>query len=61
MLLITAIPNLVETWTSGFGFKYISNKEKEQLTRFNLMMFPGTTLLKKTLCGKETVETKEAG
>ncbi|XP_058095073.1 uncharacterized protein LOC131240686 isoform X2 [Magnolia sinica] len=61
MLVITAIPTLVETWTSGFGFKAMSDKEKKQLTRMNLMMFPGTTLLKKTLCRIETMETEEAG
>ncbi|KAL5990184.1 hypothetical protein ACLOJK_011081 [Asimina triloba] len=56
MLVLTAIPALVETWTAGFGFELMSNKEKEQLTRINLMTFPGTTLLKKTLCHVETKE-----
>lgn len=56
MLVLTAIPALVETWTTGFGFELMSNKEKEQLTRINLMTFPGTTLLKKILHNVETLK-----
>ncbi|XP_077252646.1 uncharacterized protein LOC143892062 isoform X2 [Tasmannia lanceolata] len=60
-LVLSAIPSLVDTWTSGFGFKLMDDKEKEQLRRTNLMMFPGTTLLIKNLYGIEAMETEKAG
>eukprot|EP00268_Persea_americana_P044874 TRINITY_DN4541_c0_g1_i2.p1 TRINITY_DN4541_c0_g1~~TRINITY_DN4541_c0_g1_i2.p1 ORF type:complete len:2240 (+),score=513.42 TRINITY_DN4541_c0_g1_i2:581-6721(+) len=61
MLVISAIPDLVDTWTSGFGFAPIDDKEREMLNKINLMVFPGTTLLKKSLNGIEPVETKQTG
>ncbi|XP_021288478.1 increased DNA methylation 1-like [Herrania umbratica] len=48
-LVITAIPNLVETWTEGFGFKPVEDDERKTLSKINLMVFPGTVLLKKPL------------
>ncbi|XWS09668.1 hypothetical protein CRYUN_Cryun39dG0008900 [Craigia yunnanensis] len=48
-LVITAIPNLVETWTKGFGFKPVEDDERKTLNKINLMVFPGTILLKKPL------------
>lgn len=48
-LVIAAIPNLVETWTEGFGFKPLEDNEKKNLNKINLMVFPGTVLLKKPL------------
>lgn len=47
-LVISAIPDLVETWTKGFGFTPVSNSEKQSLNKINFMVFPGTILLKKT-------------
>lgn len=48
-LVVAALPSLVETWTEGFGFKTMDDEEREALKRTNLMVFPGTILLKKTL------------
>ncbi|XWS27318.1 hypothetical protein CRYUN_Cryun26dG0104700 [Craigia yunnanensis] len=48
-LVITAIPNVVETWTKGFGFKPVEDDERKTLNKINLMVFPGTILLKKPL------------
>ncbi|XVE50112.1 hypothetical protein DITRI_Ditri01bG0135500 [Diplodiscus trichospermus] len=48
-LVITAIPSLVETWTKGFGFKPVEDDERKTLNKINLMVFPGTILLKKPL------------
>ncbi|XP_050943916.1 increased DNA methylation 1 isoform X1 [Cucumis melo] len=57
-LVIAAIPSLVETWTEGFGFAPVENEEKQSLHRFNLMVFPGTVLLKKALyVSGQTTET----
>ncbi|XP_042421099.1 increased DNA methylation 1-like isoform X1 [Zingiber officinale] len=49
MLVLSAIPGLVETWTSHFGFKSIGDIERRQLNHVNFMLFPGTELLIKNL------------
>lgn len=48
-IVVAAIPDLVQTWTEGFGFKPVEEHEKESLNKINLMVFPGTVLLKKPL------------
>ncbi|WCJ32251.1 Acyl-CoA N-acyltransferase with RING/FYVE/PHD-type zinc finger protein [Euphorbia peplus] len=48
-LVISAIPDLVETWKEGFGFSPVSADEKRSLNKINLMVFPGAVWLKKTL------------
>ncbi|MCD9643543.1 hypothetical protein HAX54_031126 [Datura stramonium] len=48
-LVISAIPGLVETWTCGFGFEPLEDCEKRSLSHVNLMVFPGTVWLKKSL------------
>ncbi|CAH2053669.1 unnamed protein product [Thlaspi arvense] len=48
-LVVAALPSLVETWTEGFGFEPLDDEERDALKRINLMVFPGTILLKKTL------------
>ncbi|KAL1063973.1 hypothetical protein V6Z11_D13G179700, partial [Gossypium hirsutum] len=53
-LVITAIPNLVETWTKGFGFTPVEEDERKMLKKINLMVFPGTILLKKPLYREST-------
>uniref|UniRef100_A0A2P2PM58 N-acetyltransferase domain-containing protein n=1 Tax=Rhizophora mucronata TaxID=61149 RepID=A0A2P2PM58_RHIMU len=55
-LVISAIPDLVETWTVGFGFEPVGNDEKQCLKAINLMVFPGTVLLRKNLYGKKKVD-----
>ncbi|KAG0496387.1 hypothetical protein HPP92_001078 [Vanilla planifolia] len=49
VLLLSAIPHLVETWISGFGFSTVDDGERKLLQNINLMLFPGTVLLKKKL------------
>ncbi|PRQ31058.1 putative histone acetyltransferase chromatin regulator PHD family [Rosa chinensis] len=53
-LVIAAIPDLVGTWTEGFGFIPVEDREKQSLNKINLMVFPGTVLLKKPLCENKT-------
>ena len=50
MLLLSAIPHLVETWTSAFGFREIDGSDKKRLSKVRLASVPGTVLLKKDLC-----------
>ncbi|KAL6658706.1 hypothetical protein ACP70R_002746 [Stipagrostis hirtigluma subsp. patula] len=49
MLVLSAIPELVSTWVSGFGFRPIEEHERKQLDTINLMLFPGASLLTKSL------------
>ncbi|KAL9261293.1 Increased DNA methylation 1-like protein [Drosera capensis] len=49
MLVMAAIPSLVETWTVGFGFVPMEEDEKRSLNKTSLMVFPETVMLKKTL------------
>jgi len=55
-LVVSAIPDLVETWTKGFGFVPVGDIEKRRLKKNNLMVFPGTVLLEKSLYGKKKDE-----
>ncbi|KAG8386404.1 hypothetical protein BUALT_Bualt03G0145300 [Buddleja alternifolia] len=48
-LVVSAIPSLVETWTSGFGFLPLEEDERRSLSKINLMVFPGSVWLKKQL------------
>ncbi|XP_024029144.1 increased DNA methylation 1 [Morus notabilis] len=48
-IVVAAIPDLVQTWTEGFGFTPVEDNEKQSLNKINLMVFPGTVLLKKPL------------
>ncbi|KAK1418092.1 hypothetical protein QVD17_27231 [Tagetes erecta] len=48
-LVLSAIPDLVETWTNSFGFTHLEPEDKKKLTKTNLMVFPGTVWLKKPM------------
>ncbi|KAI4321813.1 hypothetical protein MLD38_035150 [Melastoma candidum] len=54
-LVIAAVPQLIETWTNGFGFQLLGDDEKHSLNKINLMVFPGTVLLNKTLYTRPAV------
>ncbi|CAM8951960.1 unnamed protein product [Rhodiola kirilowii] len=58
-LVISALPDLVETWTVGFGFQSLEDYEKESLNGLNLMVLPGTILLKKPLYSSPKEEPKD--
>uniref|UniRef100_J3M300 PHD-type domain-containing protein n=2 Tax=Oryza brachyantha TaxID=4533 RepID=J3M300_ORYBR len=58
-LVLSAIPELVNTWVSGFGFKPIEDDERKQLRNVNLMLFPGTSLLTKRLDGTMASKPEE--
>ncbi|RWR89010.1 GNAT domain-containing protein [Cinnamomum micranthum f. kanehirae] len=58
-LVLVAIPDLLDTWILGFGFKPMEDKEREKLNSVNLMVFPGTTLLEKNLRGIDAVEPRQ--
>ncbi|KAM0873361.1 hypothetical protein ACQ4PT_038152 [Festuca glaucescens] len=59
MLLLSAIPSLVDTCTSAFGFRPIDDSDKKKLSRIRLASVPGTVLLKKDLYKCSETETGE--
>ncbi|MCO5548059.1 hypothetical protein L7F22_001515 [Adiantum nelumboides] len=48
-LVLPAVPELLETWITAFNFRKMTAIETQELSRLNLMTFPGTTLLQKQL------------
>ncbi|KAL5210964.1 hypothetical protein ABZP36_006587 [Zizania latifolia] len=48
-LIIPAIAELVDTWTSKFGFSPLDVSEKQEVKSVSMLVFPGTGLLQKSL------------
>ncbi|KAG0626598.1 hypothetical protein M758_2G136800 [Ceratodon purpureus] len=49
LLVLPAVPELMDTWRVAFGFQPLNSHQKKELTKLNLMAFPGTSLLHKFL------------
>ncbi|KAH0457811.1 hypothetical protein IEQ34_013126 [Dendrobium chrysotoxum] len=54
MLVIPAISELTDTWTTVFGFKLLDFSQKEEIKCVNMLVFPGIGLLQKSLMKNES-------
>ncbi|KAJ0691810.1 putative histone acetyltransferase chromatin regulator PHD family [Helianthus annuus] len=48
-LIIPAIPALMQTWTTAFGFTPLEESKKQAMKRMSMLVFPGIVMLKKHL------------
>lgn len=47
--MIPAVPEHMDTWTDVFGFQRLEESDKQELKCLNMLVFPRTDMLKKTL------------
>ncbi|WJX63610.1 hypothetical protein P8452_48473 [Trifolium repens] len=48
-LVLPAVPGVLETWTSSFGFKQMTNFERSQFLDYSFLYFQGTVMCQKLL------------
>ncbi|KAJ0234447.1 Acyl-CoA N-acyltransferase with RING/FYVE/PHD-type zinc finger protein [Hirschfeldia incana] len=48
-LVIPAVPELMDTWTKGFGFTSVRESARKTIKNLNLVVFPGVDMLEKSL------------
>lgn len=47
--VLPAVPQLLETWTTSFGFAKMSNAERMNILKYSVLNFQDTTMCQKTL------------
>ncbi|XP_065009868.1 uncharacterized protein LOC135639839 [Musa acuminata AAA Group] len=54
-LLLPAVPQLLQTWTTSFGFTQMTSSDRLELSKYSLLSFSGTTMCQKLLGAAKTV------
>ncbi|CAO2821830.1 unnamed protein product [Amaranthus hypochondriacus] len=60
-LIIPAISELMDTWTTVFGFCTFKESDKQDTKIGNMLVFPGTDMLQKKLLDQDSLERGSAG
>ncbi|XP_063943294.1 uncharacterized protein LOC108196726 [Daucus carota subsp. sativus] len=56
-LVLPAIPEMLDTWTSSFGFSVMPQSDRLKLLDYTLINFPGTTMCQKLLSKNHCIES----
>ncbi|XP_020243649.1 uncharacterized protein LOC109821903, partial [Asparagus officinalis] len=60
-LVLPAVPQLLRTWTSSFGFNKMSDSNRLNLSEYTILCFQDTTMCQKLLRRDPTIATKPEG
>ncbi|XP_028771649.1 uncharacterized protein LOC114728859 [Neltuma alba] len=61
IMIIPAIAELMQTWTTNFGFTHLKESLRQELRFLNILVFPGINMLQKALVEKGNYEGKTTG
>lgn len=57
-LILPAIPSVLNTWTTSFGFSRMSVSERLQFVDYTFLNFPDTTMCQRLLPKSRSAELK---
>lgn len=58
-MIIPAISEHMNTWTTAFGFDELEDRHKKEIKSMNMLVFPGIDMLQKQLVKQENSDGKQ--